>query len=179
MLPETRGCPQGPLLLYTLPRAASPILHPQDHARAPTCRLLLLDSRPSTNATGAFREPPTLCPACGSVVDRELKLFDRHAPIRDRSRSSTRLRAPRWDVPVSSEVSRTLSETPPPLYPPSAPVEDHFWRWHHPGRCPEGDHRPPRPPDHFIASAAWRPKSPPCNWVAEQTTTTPLIDPIC
>ena len=38
----------------------------------------------------------------------------------------TRLRALRWDVPVSSKVSRALSETPPPLYPPSTPVEDHF-----------------------------------------------------
>ena len=41
-------------------------------------------------------------------------------------------------------------------------VDDHFRRWHHPGRCPGGDQQPPRPPDHFIASAAWRPKRPLC-----------------
>ena len=66
----------------------------------------------------------------------------------------------RWDVPrePSALEQYSLSERRHPGR--SVPVEDHFWRWHHPGRCPGGDQQPPQPPDHLIASAAWRPKSP-------------------
>ena len=126
-------------------------IHKTTHSKA-----LVLDRRQSTHAR-RFPTASHFAPIRDGVVDRELP--DRHAPELERSSLSrrilrrTRLRAPRWDV---SEVSRTLSEIFVTL---AIPEEDHFWRWHHPGRCPGGDQQPPQPPDHLIASAAWRPKS--------------------
>ena len=115
--------------------------------RAPTRRLLLLEGRQSTHAR-RFPTASHFAPIRDGVVDREL--FDFHAPELERSCLSRRIltpegRAPRWDV---SEIFMTLA----------IPVEDHFRRWHHPGRCPGGDQQPPRPPGHFIPPAAWRPK---------------------
>ena len=136
-------------------RAASPILSPLDHP------LVGSSSRVYRQSTHARRFPTAshFAPIRDGVVDRELP--DCHAPELERSSQSrrilrrTRLRAPRWDV---SEVSGTLSEIFMTL---AIPEEDHFRRWHHPGRCPggTGDQQPPQPPGHLIASAAWRPGS--------------------
>ena len=138
--------------VLALPRAASPIRYPRDHP--------LVGSRLGWSAKYsryALSEGLPHCVLRDGVVNRELP--DCHAPELERSSLSRRIltpegRTPRWDV---SEVSRTLSEIFMTL---AIPVEEHFRRWHHPGRCPGGGQQPPYPPDHLIASAAWRPKSP-------------------
>ena len=143
-------------------RAASPILSTLDCSLVGSSSWV---SRPSTNAR-RFPRAAHLAP----------NLRRRGRP---RASSLSALRPAATEAACRAESSTehgrslragTIRENPRPSSSTAFPsvdtrsvlVEDHFRRWHHPGRCPGGDQQPPRPPGHFIAPAAWRPKSPLC-----------------